>query len=102
MFKSTAMLALAFALFSAKTYKITIYSPMQAGSTQLTPGEYRLEVDGSGAVLKDRSGHIEVAGTVQNVDRKVPCTSVTTYDQDGVRRLESIRIGGTISEVHFE
>lgn len=91
------------ALASAKTYTFTISDPAQAGTTQLKAGEYRLRLDGAQVVLIDQGGRqIDAAATVEETDRKFDQTSVTTSDVDGIRRIESIQLGGSTSKVVFQ
>lgn len=104
MLKRTAMFALLFAsLACAKTYTFTITDPMKAGEVQLAQGEYKLEVVGSDAVLKDQNGHrIDAKARVEDGEPKNSQTSVVTSNRDGVRRIEYIQLGGKSTRVVFE
>ena len=94
---------LATALASAKTYTITLTSRAQAGQTHLEPGEYRLRVDVSAVVLMDKSGQ-QVAATakVEETGQKFDHSSVHVSETDGIRRVESIQLGGTNFKVVFQ
>jgi hypothetical protein len=104
MSKRTAILALLFAvLASAKTYTFTVADPALAGTEQLTKGEYKLEVDGSNVILKDKNGNrLEITATVENVEQKFDRTAFVWSTRDGVRRLESVQLGGTRSRIQFQ
>ncbi len=75
MMKKFAMMALfGVWLLSAKTYTITVTDPSQAGTAQLKPGEYKLKLNGSQAVLTDTRGR-----TIDSV------TKVETADHNSIK-----------------
>ena len=104
MFKRIAMLALvAVSLVSAKTYHFAVSDPAQAGTAQLTAGEYRLKLDGSQAVLMDKTGHqIDTGVKVEEAERKFDHTAVTTTQENGTVRIESVELGGSNKRVVFQ
>lgn len=94
---------LAIALARAKTYTITLTSRAQAGQTQLEPGDYRLKVDGSAVVFTDKSGQqIDATAKVEETGQKFDHSSVHVSETDGIRRVESIQLGGTNYKVVFQ
>ncbi|MDX2152146.1 MAG: hypothetical protein SFV54_15515 [Bryobacteraceae bacterium] len=104
MFKRLALVGLLLAAAaSAKVHTFTITDRIQAGAVQLSPGEYKLQLTGSDAVLTDKNNRrIDVNAKVEEVERKFAQTSVTTITKDGIRRLEVIEVGGTRAKVVFE
>ena len=92
---------LAGSLVAAETYKFQLAGKVQAGQTQLKPGTYSLDVDGSTAVLKDRAGKtIDVKAKVEQTPDKAPQTLIGMKGEP--RRLASVTLGGTNIRVAFE
>jgi len=88
---------------TTKTYTISVTDPTQVGVFQLSPGEYRVKVDGSQPVLLDKAGHpIDTPARLEAVDSKYSQTSALFSNADGIRHLESIQLGGTKTKVVFE
>lgn len=104
MIKKIAMFGLlSVGLMSAKTYNFTVTNPSVVGATQLKPGDYKLKLDGSQAVLMDRKGHtIETATKVETVDHKFNQTSIATSTQNGANKIESIELVGSKTKVLFQ
>ncbi len=101
--KKFGMLALlGVSLLSAKTYTITVTNSAKAGAAQLKPGDYKVKVDGSQAVLMDRKGHtIATAAKVETSDHKYGETSIASSSADGTNRIESIQLAGTHDKIVF-
>ena len=94
---------LATALASAKTYTITLTSRAQAGQTQLEPGDYRLKVDGAAVILMHKSGRqVDATAKVEETGQKFDHSSVHVSETNGIRRVESIQLGGTNYKVVFQ
>jgi hypothetical protein len=90
-------------LLSAKTYTFTVTTPSQAGSVQLKPGEYKLKVDGSQAVLMDGRGHqLNATTKVETTDHKFNQTSILSSTTDGTNRINWVELGGSKDKVDFE
>ena len=75
------------AVASARSYTVSLTKPNVVGATELQPGDYKIEVNGDKAVL--RQG-------------KFPST-VVRYggDADGKLHIQEIRIGGTRTKLVF-
>jgi hypothetical protein len=94
---------LAGSLLSAATYKVHLAEKVQLGQTQLQPGKYLLEVDGTNAVLKDKSGKtIEAKAKVEQTQRKANVTKIGVNTSQPTVRLESIEPQGASVRVVFE
>jgi hypothetical protein len=86
---------------SAKTYTIEISHPATVGQTQLRPGEYRVQVEGSKVVFKDNENRTvaETSAKLVTVDKKFQQTSVETNTASGKTMIEDIRLGGTTTKL---
>jgi hypothetical protein len=104
MLKRVTLLSLmSLSLVFAKTYNFSLSDTANAGTVQLKPGMYKVEVEGSSVVLKDQDGRkIDTNAAVETVDQKYDQTSVVTSRADGTNRLEYIELGGTKDKVEFK
>ena len=94
---------LAGAIATAATYKVQLADRVQAGKSELQPGKYILDVDGTNAVLKDKSGNaIDVTAKVEQLPNKAPVTIIGTTGEAGAKKLASITLGRTQIRVVFE
>ena len=83
---------LALAVASAADYKFNLSLPMQAGSTQLKPGEYKVSVEGDKAIFKRGKETVaEVPATLEKNTQKYSVTSFESSDS----KLKELHIGGT-------
>jgi hypothetical protein len=90
-------------LLSAKTYSFTVDQAAKAGTADLTPGDYKVKLDGSKVILLDRSGHqIDTTATVQTSERKFDQTAVSLSNTNGKARIDSIELRGTKDKVVFQ
>ncbi|HLG97496.1 MAG TPA: hypothetical protein VKX49_14380 [Bryobacteraceae bacterium] len=83
---------------AANTYNVKFWDPVTINGAKLQPGDYRVEVNGSTAVIKNGKKLAEVPVKVENVDEKY---RTNTLRMDGDRVAE-IRIGGTHTKLVFE
>ena len=86
---------------SAKTYTVTLSSPVAIGDGQLKSGEYKLELRGDNVLVKDGKMVSQFPVHVENEARKFENTSITTSSQGGSNRIEEIRLGGTTVKLVF-
>ncbi len=104
LFLLAGVLALAcLSLASAKTYTVDLNHPSKAGSQQLTPGEYKLKVDGGNAVFTDTKTQksVTVPVKVETNQKKFPVTSVDTTSEGSAERINSIQLGGSTTKLDF-
>lgn len=95
---SSVALAIASA---AASYDVTFYEPVSINGTQVKAGSYKVELDGSTAVIRqsgEKKSLAEVPVRVESEDRKYASTSVRL---DGTR-VDEIRLGGTHTKLVFE
>jgi len=104
MFRRIALAALlATAALSAKTHKINLPQPAQLGATNLEPGDYKLEIEGASAVLKDKGGkEIAKATKIETVDTKYSRTAFSATKDGDKLKISAIKVAGTTSKVLFE
>jgi hypothetical protein len=82
---------------SAKSYDLVLSAPAMAGTTELKPGEYKLKVDGSQAVITDQQNakSVTVPVKVENSDKKFDYTTVESSKQGGMDSIQAIDLGGS-------
>jgi hypothetical protein len=90
-------------IVSAKSYDIVISNPVQAGTVQLKPGEYRLKVNGGNAtfvnVNTDKSFTTPVK--VETSDKKFDQTKMDTTKDGDQNKLQDIELGGSNTRLEF-
>jgi hypothetical protein len=87
---------------NAKTYTMNLFEPAIFGSTELTPGTYKVEVVDQKATVRNGKLLGECAVKVETVDRKYDTTSVRFVNGDGGKlRIQELHIGGTRTKLVF-
>jgi hypothetical protein len=94
-------LALGLAAYGGSSYSIRLSQPAEVGGTQLKPGDYRVQVEGSKATIKGEGQTVETSVKVEDGSAKFPRTSVRYDTADGKYRMEQIQIGGTKTTLVF-
>jgi hypothetical protein len=91
------------AVASAKTYSFTLFSPTAVGKTQLKPGDYKLKLDGSKAILTNNMTRkmVETDVKVEQNRRKFEQTAVDTVHANGIDHLKAIELQGTKMKLAF-
>ena len=87
--------------YAASSYHVTLSKPTTVNGTELKPGEYKLELQGDKAILKQGKTEVETNVTVENASQKFNLTAVG-YKGEDQRVLEEIRVGGTTLKVLFK
>ena len=95
--KFIAMFAFAasFALAGASNFNVTLFQPSLIGTTELKPGQYKVQVDGSRMTIKNGKNVVEAEVKTEQADSKFSATSVRYQNGDGKYRITEIRVGGT-------
>ena len=90
------------AVASARSYTVSLTKPNVVGATELQPGDYKIEVNGDKAVLRQGKAQTESPVKVEEGSTKFPST-VVRYggDADGKLHIQEIRIGGTRTKLVF-
>ena len=90
-----AFAVLALAIASAKSYTINLFEPAKVGNTELKAGEYRVEVVDQKAVIRNGKIESEVPVKVETAPNKFSTTSVVYGEENGMRMVREIHLGGT-------
>ncbi|MBM3760568.1 MAG: hypothetical protein FJW36_10015 [Acidobacteria bacterium] len=80
---------------AAEKHNITLLQPSVINGTELTPGDYRLELDGDKLVISKGKQKVESTFKTEQADSKYSSTSVRYANADGKMKLQEIRLGGT-------
>ena len=86
-----------------KSFTVVFDKPATVGSVTLTPGEYRVKVDGSNAVFTNAAS-FKTATTpvkVESGDKKFKDTAVDSVTNATGNTVQSISIGGTTTKLEF-
>lgn len=87
---------------NAKTYNMNLFQPAMFGTTELKPGEYKIEVVDQKATVRNGKLQGECPVKVETGDRKYDTTSVRFVNGDGGKlRIQEIHIGGTKTKLVF-
>src|ERR1035441_8389884 len=87
---------------SARSYTVSLFEPTMVGSTELKPGEYKVEVNDEKAVIRHGKVQAESPVKVEEGDTKFAKTVVRYINNaDGKVRIQEIRIGGTKTRLVF-
>ena len=93
----------ALAIASAATsYNVTFYEPVSVNGAKLKAGSYKVEVNGTTAVIKQGKTVAESPVKVETESEKFSTNSVRLNGAEGARVLSEIRIGGTRTRLVFE
>lgn len=99
---ATLSLAVASAA-SNNTYRVTLNDAAWVGSTELKPGDYKIEIEGDKAVIKSgKKNVVEVPVKVEKADRKSDTTQVLVRSANNKQEMKEIRIGGTTTRIVLE
>jgi len=87
---------------AAANYHVTISTPTWVNGNELTPGDYRVEIEGDKVVIAGQHDSIEVPGTVQTSAKKYSDTALRSDNVNGKQQLEEIDFGGTKTSILFK
>lgn len=106
MHKKIAVSLLLFALavaYGATSYHVNLEKPAVLAGTELKAGDYKLEVNGNKAVIKNGKSTVEADVAVENNKTKFQRTSTCCLSDDGSKyQLQEIRVGGTTMKLTFK
>jgi hypothetical protein len=89
------------AIASAASYTVSLYQPAMFGSTELKPGEYKVEVNDQKATIRQGKLQGESPVKVEENGVKFDTTTVRYSNSDGKLRIQEIRVGGTKTKLVF-
>ena len=105
MFRSLIMFAvLGLSVAGAKTYDITLDSAAKAGSVELKPGKYSLELmEDSKVRFTSANGQaVETSAKLSTVEKKFSSTQIDLKQSNGTALIDEIDLGGTKTKIQFE
>lgn len=90
------------AVASARSYTVSLFEPAMVGTTELKPGDYKIEVNDQTAVIRQGKVRTESQVKVEEGDTRFDKTVVRYVNNaDGKVRIQEIRIGGTKTRLLF-
>jgi hypothetical protein len=89
------VVTLALSVASARDFDVTLYQPSVVAGTQLQPGEYKLELNGTKMVLKNGGSTLECDVRVEIAGKKFDRASVRYEEANGKSLVREIRLRGT-------
>ena len=98
---SLFIFALAVAL-GASSYSLNLSKPAVVNGTELKAGDYKVEVNGSKAVIKNSKTSVEAEVNVENLPTKANQSTACCLAEDGKYRLQELRLGGTNMKLTFK
>ena len=92
---------LGLALASAKSYQMTLSTPVVAGNTELKAGNYEVSVSGQNAVITGWKTESKTPVRVETVDAKFAATSVKYKVEGGKKQIQEIQLGDSKTRLVF-
>jgi hypothetical protein len=89
------------AVASAKTYTVNLFQSAMVGTTELKPGEYKVEVVDQKAVIRNGKIESQAPVKVETGEAKYDTTTVRFSNADGKMHVQEIRLGGTKTKLVF-
>jgi hypothetical protein len=94
--------ALAALAANPNNFKVTLNHPTWVGGKLLKPGEYKIQVDGTKAMLKGDKESAETAVKMETGDKKYDSTTLNVRSNGDKNQLEDIRVGGSNTKIVFQ
>lgn len=89
-------------LGAAAGYNVNLSKPAVVNGTEIKAGNYKLELTGDRAVLRNGKTTVEADVTVEDAANEFDRTSTCCLGEDGKYQLREIRVGGTSKKVTFK
>ena len=83
---------------SAASYNVTIYQNSTVAGNPLKPGDYKVQLKETSAILKRNKQAVEVPAHIESAGSKFSSTMVR-YGKDG--EIQEILVGGTSTKIVF-
>ena len=96
------MVVAGLAVAGTRPYTVSLTKSNMLGTTELKPGDYKIEVDGDKAILRQGKVQTESPVKVEESETKFE-NNVVRYvnGADGKAHIQEIRIGGTRTKLVF-
>jgi hypothetical protein len=102
MFRKTLFSFVTFALAVASAATMHLSDPTWVRGTELKPGDYKVQLSGDQAVLKQGKTEVTVPVKVEQSSEKYSQTQVRINATQGRAVLDEIRLGGTNTRLVIE
>jgi hypothetical protein len=89
------LVTLALSAASAKTFDVTLYQPSVVAGSELQPGAYKLDLNGTRMVLRNGGTSVACDVKVEINERKYTSGSVRYEQNSGKSIVREIRLRGT-------
>ena len=96
-----AMAVFAVGIASAKTHSIRIHTESQIAGQDLSPGSYKVNVEGEKVTITNGKQTVESTVKVEEASEKYSRDSVRYIEVDGKMKVREIRLGGTNTRLVF-
>ncbi|HEV2200723.1 MAG TPA: hypothetical protein VGR73_12955 [Bryobacteraceae bacterium] len=87
---------------AATRYGVVFRNAAVVAGTEMKPGDYTVEVNGSKAMIRGGKQTVEAPIQVQQSDRKFSSTTVRYNIVDGKYKVTEIQVGGTKTRLVFD
>jgi hypothetical protein len=95
------LMTAAAAMAASKSYTVNLLAPATFGGVELQPGEYKVEVNDTTAVIHKGKVRGESPVKVESSESKYDTTSVRLDHATGKPKIQEIRVGGTKTKLVF-
>lgn len=87
----------------AKTYTVSISSPVKAGSIELKAGDYKLAVDGNKVTFTEVKSNksFSTDGKIENATKSYDTTRMDTTTEGSTTVVKDIELGGSKIKIDF-
>jgi hypothetical protein len=83
----------------AATYNVTLMKPTVISGKTLQPGEYKVEVNDSTAVIRHGKQSVEAKVKTESADKKFNSTTLKYLKDGEAYKLQEIGIGGSTTRL---
>src|SRR4051812_38651603 len=87
---------------AAPSYRVTLFQPTIVAGTELKPGDYKITLKDTKAVITSGKTSVEAEVKSETADSKFSATTVRYLNGDGKYRVQEIRLGGTNTKLVFQ
>ena len=87
----------------AKTYSVSLSSPVKVGSVDLKAGDYKISVDGSKVTFTEVKSNksFTTDGKIENAPKSFDYTRVDTSTEGTTTVVKDIEVGGSKIKIDF-
>ena len=101
LFLSLFAFALAIAV-GASSYTLNLQKPAVVNGTELKAGDYKVEVNGTKATIRNKQTSVDAEVTVETMPSKTYQSTACCLGEDGKYKLQELRLGGTNMKLLFK